>query len=133
MPTIRIGRRGLPLLSATMLLGCSYGPKPDKRTDFVLFFVGDVLDFDRMGRATLDRAAVASRTAPDLDVTVAGFQDDPTTPESNQIRSRIRAQNVANALVQRGIPRDRIRLVPRRALGADPGVESKRVDIRIGS
>jgi hypothetical protein len=39
---------------------------------------------------------------------------------------------VADALAARGVARSRIHLVPRRGIGADPGLESRRVEIRIG-
>jgi outer membrane protein OmpA-like peptidoglycan-associated protein len=125
--------RALALGLAASLLACSYGPKPDRRTDFVLFYRGGSDVLDPAAAAIVARAASAAAAAPDLDVTVAGYADAPAAPESNQILSRIRAQIVANALVARGVARERIHLLPRRALGADPGDESHRVDIRIGS
>ncbi len=130
---IRIGRRTFATGLAAVVIGCSYGARPDKRTDFVLFYTGASAALDPPATAILNRAALAAINAPDLDLTVAGYEDASITPESNQILSRIRAQTVANALVDRGVSRDRIHLLPRRALGADPGIESRRVDIRIGS
>ncbi len=120
-------------LSAVLLLGCSYGADPDRRTDFVLTFPPAATDPDGSAAAILDRAAAAARAAPGLDVTVAGYADAPLAPEANQIRSRLRAQSVADALVARGVAHGRITLLPRRAIGADPAAESARVDIRIGS
>ncbi len=128
-----MGRRTRATGLAACVAACSYGPKPDKRTDFVLVYPTAAADLDPAATAILNRAAAAAAAAPDLDVTVAGYEDAAITPESNQILSRIRAQTVANALVDRGVARGRIHLVPRRALGADPGIESRRVDIRIGS
>ena len=117
---------------ALTMLGCSYGADPDKRTDFVLFFQGTSTAFDAAATATIERAVRAARSAHDLDVTVAGFADDPSAPQSKQILSRIRAQLVADALVQRGVRRSRVEITPRRAIGADPAIESERVEIRIG-
>ena len=121
------------IVLAAVLAGCSYGPKPDRRIDFVLLFSGTATDLDRPAAAIVAHAAAAALAAPELDVTVAGYQDAPSAPESNQILSRIRAQTVADALVQRGVARRRITLIPRRAVGADPGSEHGRVEIRIGS
>ena len=69
--------------------------------------------------------------APSTRVVVAGYADDPGAPEANQIQSRLRAQSVADALVADGVARARVSLLPRRALGGDPGYESRRVDIRL--
>lgn len=124
-------RRVLPLAMILVLLGCSYGADPDKRTDFVLRFAEGSTTLDPGAAAIVDRAARAARAAPSFDVIVAGFADDPRTPQSNQILSRIRAQQVANALRDAGIGHGRIQLRPRRAIGGDPGTESLRVEIRV--
>jgi len=126
-------RRVLAAATGLALLGCTYGAGPDQRVDFVLVFQNSTTALDPAASAIVDRAVRAARAAPDLDVTVAGYADPSLTPESNQILSRIRAQTVADALVQRGVPRSRVQLTPRRAIGADPGIESRRVDIRVGA
>ena len=122
----------LPAL-ALALLGCSYGADPDRRVDYVLTFPSASSTLDAPATAIIDRAAAAARAAPQFDITVAGYADAPLAPESNQILSRLRAQTVADALVARGVPRARVTLNPRRGIGADPGAESPRVEIRIGS
>ena len=121
------------LIGSAALIGCSYGKLPDRRTDFVLFYPPDATALDAPATAIVARAAAAALRAPDLDIVVAGYEDAPATPESNQIRSRIRAQTVANALAERGVVPGRIKLTPRRALGADPAAESLRVEVRVGS
>lgn len=128
-----VARRALLAVAGVVLSGCFYGPDRDKRADFVLFFQGSSLALDPAATATLERAAAAARAAPELDVTVAGFADLPITPEANQILSRVRAQTVADRLVQLGVARARVTLSPRRALGGDPGLESRRVEIRVGA
>ena len=130
MAASRLFLIGLVCFAAT---SCSYGADPDKRTDFVLFFPGQSTALDPAANALIAQAAAAARNAPDLDVTVAGYADYSLTPEANQIQSRIRAQIVADALVRLGVARSRIELKPRRAIGSDPGVESRRLEIRIGS
>lgn len=126
-----MSRRVLLGVAGVALSGCSYGPDPDRRTDFVLFFHDGSTTLDPAATATVERAALAARAAPGLEVTVAGFADQPVTPEANQILSRIRAQIVADRLVQLGVGRSRVHIEPRRALGGDPGLESRRVEIRI--
>lgn len=130
---IRNARRVVAAGLGLALLGCSYGPDPDRRIDFVLTFPPASTTLDTAAGSILARAAAAAKAAPDLDVVVAGYADASITPESNQIASRLRAQAVADALLAQGVARARITLAPRRAIGADPGTESARVEIRIGS
>ena len=111
---------------------CSYGTDPDERADYVIYYEGQSTTLDPAATATIARAARFA-LQKSLAVVVAGFADDPGAPEANQIQSRIRAQLVADALLHDGIARDRIELTPRRALGGDPAVESRRVDIRLGA
>ncbi|MDT7950498.1 MAG: OmpA family protein [Acetobacteraceae bacterium] len=120
------------VLLAVACGSCSYGADPDRRTDFVVFYDGQSTELDRPARSTVAQAAEAASRAPSLGVVVAGFADPPGAPEANQIQSRIRAQKVADALLEAGVKRDRIKLMPRRALGGDPAAESRRVDIRLG-
>ncbi len=112
---------------------CSYGADPDRRADYVIYYDGQSTTLDPAARATIARAAQAAGRAPSLGLVVAGFADDPGAPEADQIQSRIRAQTVADALLRAGVARERIELTPRRALGGDPAIESRRVDIRLGT
>ncbi len=115
------------------MASCSYGADPDSRADYVVYYSGQSTELDRAGLATVARAAVAAGRAPSLGLVVAGFADEPGAPEANQIQSRIRAQVIADALLRAGVARARIELKPRRALGGDPAIESRRVDIRLGA
>lgn len=124
--------RRLFLAAALACASCSYGADPDDRADYVIYYQGQSTALETTAQATIARAAgVAARRG--VGVVVAGYADDPGAPEANQIQSRIRAQLVADALRQAGVSRDRITLTPRRALGGDPAVESRRVDIRLAS
>ncbi len=125
-----VTRRLLLVLSCA---SCSYGADPDKRADYVVYYTGQSTELDRASVATVARAAAAAGRAPSFGLVVAGFAEDPGVPEAEQIQSRIRAQLVADALLRAGVARDRIELKPRRALGGDPAIESRRVDIRLGS
>ena len=124
----RIAIRGAILLS---LAACSYGPEPDRRTDYVVLFPPGQTELAGTQREVIGWAAAAARALPGSTVTVAGYADPARAPQSNQIESRIRAQLVADALVQGGVPRSAVRVAPRRGIGGDPGIESGRVDIRI--
>lgn len=125
-------KRRLFLAVALACASCSYGADPDDRADYVIYYREQSTALEATAQATIVRAAgFAARRG--LRVVVAGYADDPGAPEANQIQSRIRAQLVADALRQAGVARDRVTLTPRRALGGDPAVESRRVDIRLGS
>ncbi len=56
----------------------------------------------------LDDAAAALKLAANIKVEVAGHTDNVGTPEANQKLSEGRAQAVMAALVQRGVPADRL-------------------------
>jgi outer membrane protein OmpA-like peptidoglycan-associated protein len=57
---------------------------------------------------TLDDAAVALKSIPEMKVEVAGHTDNIGSPESNQKLSQDRAQAVMTALVQRGVKTERM-------------------------
>ncbi len=130
MVTRSAGRVG-PIAIVLTVLGCSYGAEPDRSRDFVLVYAPDSETLDPAATAVIGQATQAALAAPALEVTVAGYADDPATPEAQQIVSRLRAQLVADALLQAGVGRRRIHLSPRRAIGADPATERRRVEIRI--
>jgi outer membrane protein OmpA-like peptidoglycan-associated protein len=115
-----------------LLAGCATGSESEQTSDFVLFFTAQSASLDAPAVGILDAAAAAARAAPHGRVIVAGYADRVGTPQANQILSRLRAQVVADGLVERGVDRARVRLRARGATGADPGVESRRVEILIG-
>jgi outer membrane protein OmpA-like peptidoglycan-associated protein len=121
------------LIAGLLLSACVGGSEPEERADFVLFFLAQSTDLDPAAADILTRAVAAANAAPRSTVTVAGYADRSVTPQANQILSRLRAQTVADTLAERGIARTRIHLQPRAAVGGDPGLESRRVEIRIGS
>ncbi len=57
---------------------------------------------------TLDQAAEALKTAPQLVVEIGGHTDNVGSPESNLTLSQQRAESVQAALVERGVPADRL-------------------------
>lgn len=111
---------------------CSFGGvDPDRRADYVVVYAGQTTALDAAALKTIARAATYAGVETGFGIVVAGFADEPGAPEADQIQSRIRAQLVADALVRDGVGRDRVKLIPRRALGGDPAIESRRVDIRL--
>lgn len=57
---------------------------------------------------TLDRVANAARENPNVEIQLTGFTDANGPSEHNQQLSQNRADAVRNALVERGVPADRI-------------------------
>jgi outer membrane protein OmpA-like peptidoglycan-associated protein len=131
MPQLQLPRRAA--LAACLLLGACLGEsEPEELADFVVFFTAQSTSLDAEASNIIDLAVRAAKTAPRSRITVAGYADRTGSPQSNQILSRLRAQTVADTLVERGVARARIHLLPRGATGGDPGFESRRVEIRIG-
>lgn len=122
----------LLLAAATVpfLSGCA-GPAP--AATFIVFFDEWSASPPAEAREVLDRAAAAARAQPGAPIALVGFADPEGAPAANRTLSRQRADNVADALAQRGI--DPRRFV-RSARGAtEPTlamVESRRVEIRVG-
>ena len=133
MGCILTGRR--VLLGATLMLvaGCVSQPAQSPGTDFVIFFTAQSAALDPAATAILDSVAATAKADARAPVTVSGYADRAGTPQANQILSRLRAQVVADGLVERGVDRSRVRLRARGATGGDPGVESRRVEIDVGA
>jgi outer membrane protein OmpA-like peptidoglycan-associated protein len=101
----------------------------------VVFFTDDSAAMGPEARAVVAGAAERARARPGVPVSVRGF----TAPEGNQspafsrALAEARAQNVADALVAGGVPRDRIRVQPRGPVPFEMmPVESRRVEIHLG-
>ena len=129
MPTARWA-----LLAGAVLLlsGCVNPRQTGQAADFVLFFTAQSAALDAPAISIVESAAQAAKAAPGSPIVVSGYADRAGTPQANQILSRLRAQVVADGLVERGVDRARVRLRGRGATGGDPGVESRRVEILIG-
>jgi outer membrane protein OmpA-like peptidoglycan-associated protein len=125
VPSALLGA-GILVLSA-----CAAGA-PEAGPDFVLFFTAQSTALDSAATNIVDTAAAAALAARSGPVIVAGYADRAGTPQANQILSRLRAQAVAERLVERGVDRARVHVRPRGAAGGDPGVESRRVEIFVG-
>lgn len=124
-PLLLAGLAAVPGLS-----GCA---APAPASTFIVFFDEWSATPPAEAREVLDRAAAAARAQPTAPVALIGFADPEGAPEANRTLSRQRADNIADALAQRGT--DPRRFV-RSARGAtEPTlamVESRRVEIRIG-
>ena len=108
---------------------CTPMPHLDSPPASVVFFTAFSAGLDDGAKGVIADAAETARSAPTVRVVVQGFADAVGTPAANMTLSMLRAQVVADALVARGVERGRIALRPRGATLADPGIESRRVEI----
>ena len=98
----------------------------------VLFFTAFSADLDAPARNVIAEFARDAKSAPNRPVLVEGYADSVGSAASNRTLSLLRAQVVADALVAQGIDRSRIVLRPRGPTTADPGIESRRVELEVG-
>jgi len=101
----------------------------------VIFFTADSSGLDDEAVATIRRAAEAARVNSSALVRVVGFAaPDTGSADYNKVLSQARARNVADALIEAGVPRKRLRLESRGATSFEMmPTESRRVDIVIGT
>ncbi|RAI58384.1 OmpA family protein [Roseicella frigidaeris] len=128
----RLALAALPLL---VLAACQQpAPAPAPLPVPVVFFNADSAALDDQARDVIAQAAAAAKQRPDQPVRVRGFAaPDSGSGAFNKALAALRAQQVADQLVEAGIDRGRIRLEPRGAVAYDSfPTESRRVEIVIG-
>jgi outer membrane protein OmpA-like peptidoglycan-associated protein len=124
-------RRRHVFAAAPALLVAACAPQSAMQT-VTVFFTEDSSTLDPEAQAVVRRAAEVARgtTGPIL---VVGFAGPAGGASYNRALSEARAQHVADLLVASGLPRDRVRIVPRGAVPFDSvPTESRRVEIRAG-
>ena len=124
-----LSRRHL-ILGAACVAGLVACTKVVPAPSYVVFFTAFSSQLSDEALDVVREAAQIARAQGDTQVIVEGYVDQAGGPAANASLSLSRAQRVADALVQAGVARDRIRLEPRGAAG-DPGVVSRRVEIDI--
>jgi outer membrane protein OmpA-like peptidoglycan-associated protein len=95
----------------------------------VVFFDNFSTTVDANGQAVIIEVARDALAHPDRTVLVQGFADTVAAPNSYQTLSAQRAKAVGDMLVAKGVPPSHIVTRPRGATQADPGIESRRVDV----
>ena len=130
--TLNVSRRLLLGLSLLGIAGCVQGML-DAPPRSVVFFTAFSADLDATAQQVIDQVVLDAKANPARRVVVEGFADRNGSAAANKTLSELRAQVVADALVSHGIERNRVTLHPRGATMADPGIESRRVDITFGS
>ena len=83
-------------------------PPPVARRVFLVFFDWDRDTITPDGMAIIHQAADAFRSGAPVQIMVTGYADRSGSPGYNQRLSERRANNVANALVRLGVPRQQM-------------------------
>lgn len=106
-------------------------PQVDPNRALPIFFEAWSAFLEEPARAALAEVATYIKANPRVPVLVVGYADPRGSAEANMTLSRLRARVVADALIENGVPRNRIRILYR---GATPGfesLESRRVEVRV--
>jgi len=83
-------------------------PPPIMRKVFLVFFDWDRDTITPEGMAIIQQAAAAFRAGAGVTIQVTGYADRSGSPGYNQRLSERRANNVANAMVRLGVPRQQM-------------------------
>jgi len=125
---------GVVTLGAGAFLGgCMARMAVDAPPKSVVFFTAFSADLDNLARQVVNSIATDAVANPARTVIIEGFADKIGSASANQTLSQLRAQVVSDALVAHGVNKQKIVIRPRGATMADPGIESRRVDISFGS
>ncbi len=79
-------------------------PPPPPQTSFTVFFPWNSAVVTPEAQQVVEAAAGAFKAGPPAAVQVTGYTDTSGSPAYNQRLSERRAQDVANGLVQQGVP-----------------------------
>ena len=122
-------RRLLAGLFVSAAAGCAR--QPDVPPVSVTFFTSASTELDPPARSVIAQFAADAKSAPSRQVIVRGYAERLSQPGNQALADR-RAQAVVDTLVSMGVDRSRISIRPREPTGADPGVESRRVELSFG-
>jgi OOP family OmpA-OmpF porin len=100
------------------------------RQPFVVFFDRGTAELDDEARAVIARAAETIGTLDPTRIEVLGYADTYGSPSGNLQISQRRAETVANALIETGVPADLIDVQPRGEAEISPiSAENRRAEI----
>ncbi|PHK96908.1 cell envelope biogenesis protein OmpA [Pseudoroseomonas rhizosphaerae] len=124
----------LGLLALPLLAGCATpGGEAPQVPVHVVFFTEDSAALDEAARAVVADAARLALEDASLPVRVMGFADPDGGRAYNRAISAARAEQVAAALRERGVPAGRISVSPRGPVPFEMmPLESRRVEIVLG-
>lgn len=126
----RSALRVLPLL--LLVAGCALFDPPDRR--FTVFFAENSAALTLSGQEAVQAAAEVARRHPGSRVNVLGFTSPAGAPAALSRLSIERAEAVAGALAQSGIPASRIAIGARGPVPVEfADVEGRRVEILLAN
>ena len=127
-------RRVFACLMLAGLSSCMTQPAQMAGTpSMVVFFADKSAALEPADSDIIAHAASLAKAAPDAPVLVRGWTDSDGSPQADIVLSQQRAQRVAEALIADGVAPTRIARQGRGQTHDDPGVESRRVEIRVGN
>jgi outer membrane protein OmpA-like peptidoglycan-associated protein len=125
-------RRRHLLATLPALLAAACAATPPASPAITVFFTADSASLEGEAAEVVRRAAARAR-AGGGPVTVLGFAGPAGGVAYNRALAEARAQHVADLLVENGVPRERIRIIPRGPVPFEAvPTESRRVEIRLG-
>lgn len=98
---------------------------------FVVFFEEWSAGLSEPAQAGLNRVAQMALAEPRVGVLVLGFTGPRGSEEANALLARLRARQVADSLIEKGIAASRIRVLSRGPIPGFESLESRRVEVRI--
>ncbi|MFC4165828.1 OmpA family protein [Teichococcus aestuarii] len=124
----------LGLLALPLLAGCAMpGGEASQAPVHVVFFTEDSAALDEAAQAVVADAARKAQADASLPVRVMGFADPDGGRAYNRALSAARAERVAGALREQGVPAARISVAPRGPVPFEMmPLESRRVEIVLG-
>ena len=119
------------LLLMLLLTSCdAFGPG---QPEYLVYFQERSANLDGPARGVVANAARQAQQDSSAPVSVIGYTDSAGSPQVDVVLSQKRAQAVADALVADGVPASRLTRTGRGQTGTDPGLASRRVEIKIGN
>lgn len=114
------------------LAACTAAPPAEpQEPSYIVFFTPFSAELDEAAMGVVAEAGRAAQAAPGHRVVVAGYASRIGSSTATQTLSRLRAQVVSDRLAAQGVDRGRITVRAKGAVGGDPDVESRRVQIDI--
>ncbi len=129
----RMSRRGLCLAAPLLVISACAKQPVDAPPRSVLFFNPGSVALDDTARKVIADFAADAQAARRRSVIVAGYSGGMGSPEASKAMAQLRAQVVTDALIAQGIRPSRIEQQPRDMTEGDPGIEDRRVELRLGS
>ena len=113
------------------LAACTAATAEPQEPAYIVFFTPLSAELDEAALGVVANAGRAAQAGPGRRVVVAGYANRIGSTDADRTLSKLRAQVVADRLAAQGVAPGRIALRPKGAVGGDPGIESRRVEIDI--